>query len=313
MPRRRALGIMAHMDQITAMRAFVRVVESGTFTHAAKTLCVGAPTVTRLIQELEHHLQVRLLHRTTRAMRLTTEGRSYYERVVRLLVDLADVESSAKQSSAKPSGHLRVECAPAIGTLVLVPALPEFHQAFPELEVNMSFGDRSADLIRDGIDCAIRLGEIQEQDLVARRIGKLQVVTCATPEFLKAHGVPETPDAIGATTAIRMYSTRTDRALPYCFATDAGPLEIAPPHGLLVNDCHAYLAAGLAGLGLMQAPTFAVRNALSSGRLVAVLEDWRPACTPVHVVYRPNRFLCSKVRVFIDWVVEIFRRNADLG
>src|SRR5947207_2272895 len=159
------------MDHLVAMRAFVRVVEAGTFTNAARALNVNTPTVTRLIQGLEHHLQVRLLQRSTRSMALTAEGETYYARVVGLLAELADVESSAKQSAAVPSGRLRVECAAAIGTMVIVPALPELHRAYPHLDVHLRIGSRPADIISEGVDCAIRVGEVTEQFLVARRIG----------------------------------------------------------------------------------------------------------------------------------------------
>ena len=191
------------MDQLIAMRAFVRVVESGTFSSAARTLNVGTPTITRLVQGLEHHLQVRLLQRTTRSMTLTSEGESYYGRVVRLLAELADVESSARHSAATPSGRLRVECPAAIAAMVLLPALSKFHQAYPDLEVQLRLGNRQADLVAEGIDCAIRVGEISEQFLIARRIGQCRDVTCAPPRFLATHGTPATPDDIHAFGAAR--------------------------------------------------------------------------------------------------------------
>jgi len=300
------------MDHLAAMRAFVRVVEAGTFTNAARALKVRTPTVTRLVQGLERHLQVRLLQRSTRSMALTTEGETYYSRAVRVLTDLADMESSAKQSVAKPSGCLRVECAAAIGTTVIVPALPEFHRSYPELTMHLWFDNRHADLISKGVDCAIRAGAVNEQFLVARRIGQFRYATCAAPQFLDVHGVPASPNDIQAGTAIRMYSTLTDRASPFRFATESGPLEVSPAHSLLVDDIHAYLAAGLAGLGMIQAPEYIVRDALLSGKLVAVLDDWQPPSTPLHVVFPPNRFLSAKLRVFIDWVVQIFQRHADL-
>ncbi|WP_280155838.1 LysR substrate-binding domain-containing protein [Piscinibacter sp. XHJ-5] len=300
------------MDQLVAMRAFVHVVEAGNFTKAARALKVRTPTVTRLIQGLEGHLQVRLLQRSTRFMALTAEGETYYERAVRLLAELADVDSSAKESAATPSGRLRVECAAAIGTMVIVPALAQFHDAYPGVELQMRIGNRRSNLIADGVDCAIRIGEVTEQFLVARRIGELQLATCASPQFLRSHGVPATPRDLRASAAVRMYSAHTGQPVPFRFATDAGPLEIAPAHSLWVNDIQAYVAAGLAGLGLIQAPTYAVREALLDGRLVAVLENWRAASIPVYVIYPPNRFLSAKVRVFIDWAARVFEGHADL-
>jgi DNA-binding transcriptional LysR family regulator len=300
------------MDQLIAMRAFVRVVEAGTFSSAARTLNVGTPTITRLVQALEHHLQVRLLQRTTRSMTLTSEGESYYGRVVRLLAELADVESSTRHSAEMPSGRLRVECSAAIATMVLLPALPEFRQSYPDLEVQLRLGNRRADLVAEGIDCAIRVGEINEQFLIARRIGQCRDITCATPRFLAAHGVPDSPDDVPAWRTIRMFSARTGQAAAFRFTTEAGPIEVSPSRSLLINDPHAYLAAGLAGLGIIQAPAYLVREALTSGRLVAVLEHWRPAGHPVYLTYPPGRFPSATLRVFNDWVVEVFKSHADL-
>jgi len=300
------------MDHLAAMRAFVRVVEVGTFTSAARALKVNTPTVTRLVQALERHLQVRLLQRSTRSMALTAEGEAYYSRVVRVLTDLADMESSAKQSAAIPSGCLRVECAAAIGTTVIVPALPEFHRSYPEVTMHLCFENRCADLISKGVDCAIRAGAVDEQYLVARRIGQFRYATCATPQFFEAHGVPASPNDIRPGTAIRMYSVLTGQASPFRFTSDSGARELSPAHSLLVDDIHAYLAAGLAGLGMIQAPEYVVRDALLSGKLVAVLDDWQPPSTPLYVVFPPNRFLSAKLRVFIDWIVQIFQHHADL-
>jgi DNA-binding transcriptional LysR family regulator len=233
--------------------------------------------------------------------------------LVRLLAELADVESSAKQSAAIPSGRLRVECAPAIATMVLLPALPEFHQSHPDLGVQLRLGNRPANLVAEGIDCAIRVGEVNEQFLIARRIGQCRYITCATPQFLKAHGVPRVPEDIPSWRTIRMFSTSTGQATPFRFSTDAGPIEVSSTRSLLVNDTHAYLAAGLAGLGIIQAPAFLVREALTNGKLVAVLEERQPLGDPVYLTYAPGRFLSATLRVFNDWVVRVFRSHTDLS
>src|SRR5207249_1944971 len=166
-------------------------------------------------------------------------------------------------------------------------------------------GNRVADLVVEGIDCAIRVGEVTEQFLVARRIGEFQFTTCATPEFLAAHGTPATPDELRGRATIGMASARAGRPLPFRFANGSGELEISPSHRLVVNDTNSYLAAGLAGLGIIQAPAYAVHAALQSGQLVAVLDEWRTGSVPVHVIYPPNRYLSAKVRVFIDWTVAL--------
>jgi len=288
------------------------VVEAGTFTRAADTLDVPNATVTRLIQGLEKDLKVRLLHRTTRSVTVTPEGAAYYERVVRLLAELADIESSTRQSLARPSGKVRVEAAAAIGTTVLVPALAGFYRSYPDVDIELGIGNRHTDLVAEGIDCAIRAGEVSEQMMVTRRIGEFRFTTCATPGFLEQHGAPATPEDLGARPTISMTSARDGRTLPFRFFDGTAETVPALRHKLVVNDTNAYTAAGLAGLGIIQAPSYAVHEFIVAGRLVPLLEAWQTPIIPVHVFYAPNRYLSAKVRVFIDWVVELFERHECL-
>ena len=300
------------MDRIAAMNAFVRVVEAGSFTKAADTLDVPNATVTRLIQGLEEDLKVRLLHRTTRSVTVTPEGAIYYERVVRLLADLADIESSARLSQGKPSGKVRVETAAAIGAMVIVPAMADFQRQYPDVEVELGVGNRRADVVAEGVDCAIRAGEVSEQLMVARRIGVFRFVTCATPAFLELHGAPTTPEEMRERPAVGMMSARSTRALPFRFSAGDAATDLVLDHKLVVNDTNSYVAAGLASLGIIQAPSYAVQDALASGRLTALLKDWQTPAIPVHVLYPPNRYLSATVRVFIDWLVAIFARHECL-
>ncbi|NNU42016.1 LysR family transcriptional regulator [Ramlibacter montanisoli] len=301
------------MDRFFAMSAFVRVVEAGSFTKASETMDLPKPTVTRLIQGLERELRVRLLDRTTRSVTVTAEGATYYERVVRLLADLSDIESTAKQSIARPSGRLRVDVATAIATSVLIPALPEFYRSYPEIELDLGITNRYVDLVADNVDCAVRVGAVEEQFVVARRVGEFRFVTCASPGYLSAFGTPAAPgDLDGKHRLLGLVSTRTGKAIPFRFQRRAEDIEIAPHPRLSVDDTNAYLAAGLAGLGILQAPAYMVEPAMRAGQLVAVLQDWTTPAVPVHVLYRPNRFLGAKVRVFIDWTVALFERNHHL-
>jgi DNA-binding transcriptional LysR family regulator len=300
------------MDRIAAMTAFVRVVEAGTFTKAADTLNLPNATVTRLIQSLEEDLKIRLLHRTTRSVTVTPEGAAYYERVVRLLADLADIESSAKQSVASPSGSVRIETAAGLAALVIVPALDEFYRRYPQVQVELGATNRQADLVAEGIDCAIRVGEVTDQFLVARRVGEFRFVTCATPQFLAAHGTPAAPQDLYALPTIGLSSSRAGRPLPFRFRRGEEQLELSLAHRLVVNDTNAYLAAGAAGLGIIQAPTYGVDAALGDGSLVTLFDEWSVDSIPVNVIYPPNRYLSAKVRVFIDWVVELFEGHQFL-
>jgi DNA-binding transcriptional LysR family regulator len=300
------------MDRIAAMNAFVRVVEAGTFTKAADTLDLPNATVTRLIQGLEQDLKVRLLHRTTRSVTVTPEGATYYERVVRLLADLSDIESSARLSQGKPSGKVHVDAPAAISTMVIVPALAAFYRDYPDLEIELGVGNRRTDLVAEGIDCAIRVGEINEQMIVARQIGTFHFTTCATPAFLKAHGAPKSPDELASRPTVGLMSSRIGRPLLFRYVDGEAEAELVLNHKLVVNDTNSYLAAGLAGLGIIQAPNYAVHEALKAGHLVAVLDDWYTPSIPVHMLYAPNRYLSAKVRIFIDWTVALFEQHDSL-
>jgi DNA-binding transcriptional LysR family regulator len=300
------------MDRITAMNAFVRVVEAGTFTKAADTLDVPNATVTRLIQGLEEDLKVRLLHRTTRSVTVTPEGAMYYERVVRLLADLSDIESSTRLSQGKPAGRVRVEAAAAVGAMIIVPALGDFYRQYPDVEVELGVSNRRTDVVADGIDCAIRAGEVSDLQMVARRIGLFDFTTCASPEFLKTCRAPLTPQELAKCQTIGLASTRTGRALPFRFMEAESEIELPLDHKLVVDDTNSYVSAGLAGLGIMQSPTYAVAGPIKAGKLVPLLRDWRTPTRPLTVFYAPNRYLSAKVRVFIDWTIALFARNDDL-
>jgi DNA-binding transcriptional LysR family regulator len=300
------------MDRIDAMKAFVRVVEAGNFTKAADTLGVPNPTVTRLIQGLERDLQVKLLHRTTRSVTLTPEGATYFERVLRLLAELSDIESSTRQARGRPAGRVRVETAAAVGAMLIVPALAGFYRDFPEVQIELGTGNRRSDLVAEGIDCAIRVGAIDEPSIVARRIGTFRSTTCATPAFLQAHGTPQTPDDLARLPTVGMLSARTGRPLPFRYLEAAALRELDLAHQLVVTDTNAYVAAALSGLGIVQVPSYAVHDAVRTGRLVALLQDRPTPLVPIHVLYAPNRYLSAKVRVFIDWAVALFEGNESV-
>lgn len=300
------------MDRIAAMNAFVRVVEAGSFTKAAATLDVPNASVTRLIQSLEQELQVRLLHRTTRSVTVTAEGATYYERVLRLLAELSDIESSTRMSQGKPSGRVRVETAAAIAGMVIVPALHEFYREYPDVDIELGVGNRVLDVVAEGIDCAIRIGNVGEQMMVARRIGSFNLMSYASPAFLKAHGTPKTPEELASYPMVGMVARGGSRPLPVNFTYGDEEMEVSPQYKLLVNDTNSLLAAGIAGLGIIRTPCYAARDALASGKLVPLLENWKAPAVPVSVVYAPNRYLSAKVRVFIDWVVTVFERHESL-
>jgi len=299
------------MDRLLAMQAFVRVVEAGTFTKAADSLAMPKPTVTRLVQTLEAHLQTKLLNRTTRRVTVTAEGAAYYDRAVRLLGDMDELESSMSRAKANPRGRLRIDVGATVGQLLLIPALPDFYERYPDIQIDLGVSDRPVDLIGENVDCVLRGGELTDQALVARRIGEFHTIVCASPAYLKRHGVPKHPQELedGDHTVVNFFSHRTGRVFPFSFRKDDEHIEVQGRHRLSVNDSNANLAAGLAGLGIVRTSTFMAQSHIDAGLLQPLLLDWCSESIPIHVVYAPNRHLSAKLRVFVDWVAELFARS----
>jgi LysR family transcriptional regulator, regulator for bpeEF and oprC len=302
------------MDQIQSMRVFARVVEAGSFTRAAESLDMPKGSVTKLVQHLEGRLRVRLLNRTTRRVTVTPDGAAYYERTVRLLNDLDDIEASMTNAQANPSGRLRVDVGTAIARLVVIPALPDFYARFPDIRLDLGVSDRPVDLIGDNVDCVIRGGDVLEQSLVARRIGNIPLITVAAPDYLARHGTPAHPEELenGRHTTVNYFSPRTGRPYPHLFEKDGETIELPGRYRLSVNESNAHFTAVLAGLGVSQVAHFMAQPHLDNGELVRVLPDWKGELIPVHVVYPPNRHLSAKVRAFVDWAAEVFRRHPRL-
>ncbi len=295
------------MDQFAAMRAFVSVVEAGTFTRAADLLRVPKPTLTKQIQQLEAHLRTRLLNRTTRRVTVTPDGAAYYERAVTLLADLDELDGSMTQQQGTPQGRLRVDISPSLALLILIPSLPDFHARHPDIQIDLGVTDRPVDLLSENVDCVIRAGDITDPSLVARRIGELALVTCAAPAYLARKGTPTHPSQLDTVfPVVRYFSAHTGRFFPMEFVRDGETLEIDGRYTLAVNEGNAYLAAGVAGLGIVQPPSFLAHAALGRGDLVPVLTAWCTEPFPLHVVYPPNRHLSARLRVFVDWVAELF-------
>lgn len=294
------------------MQAYVRVVEAGTFTKAADSLGLPKATVTRLIQTLETHLRTKLLNRTTRRVTVTPDGAAYYERAMRLLSDLEELEGSMNQARMTPRGRIRIDVPGVVGREMIIPHLPDFYAKYPDIQIEMGVSDRPVDLIGDNVDCVIRGGELTDQSLVARRIGEFRFVSCATPEYLRRHGTPAHPRELGEAPhrMVGYFSARTGKIVGDTFRRGDEVVEVVGNHAIAVNDADAYLQAGLAHLGLVQVTCFMAGPLLKTGELVRVLEDWDTDPVPVYVVYPPNRHLSSKLRVFVDWVVELIGREA---
>jgi len=305
------MEVAPNFNQMLAMRVFVRVVEAGTFTSAADSLRMPKPTVTKLVQGLENHLRIKLLNRTTRRVSVTPDGSAYFERVVRLLGDLDDIESSVTHAKERPRGRLRIDAGAAVTTYIVLPALPEFLAKYPEIAVECGVSDRPADLIGDNVDCVLRAGPLLEPSLVARHIGDLRWMTCATPAYFREHPRPTHPTDLESGHVLAGYFfPRSGRMRPLMFERDGKRIEIAPSPRVAVNDSAAHFASLRAGLGLGQLISFMVSASGATAEFVPVLADWQPAPLPVHVLYPANRHLSTKVRVFVDWIAEVFSRSA---
>lgn len=295
------------MDQFLALRVFARVVEAGTFTKAADSLNMPKPTVTKLIQSLETHLRVKLLNRTTRRVTVTADGAAYYERTARLLTELEEIDASLSNAQTSPKGRVRVDVPAVVATRIIIPALHGFHARYPDIQVDLGAGDRLVNLIADNVDCVVRAGSLIDESLVARRIAYLDHMTCAAPSYLAEYGIPRHPSELGGPhRVVGYFSAGTGKISPYEFERNGERVELPGRYAVAVNDSNAYLAAAISGLGIVQLPRVTLERHLATGELAPVLEDWTTPGFPVYVVYPPNRHLSAKIRVFVDWVAELF-------
>ncbi|MCK9798724.1 LysR family transcriptional regulator [Pseudomonas sp. MAFF 302030] len=296
------------MDRFNAMRVFTRIVELGGFARAADSLQMPRASVSILIKQLEAHLGVQLLLRTTRQVSLTLDGDAYYQRCVRLLADLEETEAAFSVARHNPRGTLRVDMPAGIGRLLVIPALPAFSARYPLIELEIGLNDRPVELIREGVDCVLRAGPPLDDSLVARPLALMQQVTCASPAYLARHGTPQHLDELAGHQIVEFFSSVTGKRYGLEFMVDGEVREMPLPKGLAVNSADAYLAASEAGYGLVQAPYYHVARALRDGLLCEVLERVEAPPLALSALYPPHRHLSTRVRVFIDWLVELFAR-----
>ncbi|WP_431223148.1 LysR family transcriptional regulator [Serratia sp. L9] len=293
---------------LLAIRVFNRVVETGGFTRAADSLRMPKATVTKLIQNLENHLQTKLFQRTTRSVSVTSEGECYYRRTVKWLAELEQMENHMTDSQAVPQGVLRIDAGGSTARQVLLPALHDFIARYPQIQIDLGVGDRNIDLINDSADCVIRSGPLADSNLIARPLFPLQWVTCATPGYLALHGTPQHPCDLEQGYPLAHYRHAVnDRIQPLQFIDKGKTIEIQHRYPISVNESNAHLASGLAGLGIIQTFRFMAQAHLEKGNLLSLLDNWQPPDEKMYVVYPSNRHLSAKLRVFIDWAVERFQ------
>ncbi|MCL6707609.1 LysR substrate-binding domain-containing protein [Pseudomonas sp. R2.Fl] len=294
------------MDQLSAMRAFLRVVETGNFTRAAEALRLPKATVTNLIQGLEGHLQTKLLNRTTRRVMVTTDGALYYERAAQIITEIDELDGSLTTSQTNPTGRLRVEMAGAFADWIVIPALVDFYKKYPDIHIDLGVGDRTVDYLAENVDCALRGGVPGDQSLIARRVSEFDMITCVSAHYLDKFGAPAHPQDIESKHyTVNYFLAQTGRTVSFVFHRGEERVEISGRYIVAVNDARSYVTAVQSGLGIAQIPRFMIREALKSGELVQVLPEWNVEPIPLYIVYPPNRHLSNKVRVFVDWLVKL--------
>ncbi len=292
------------MDRFEAMRVFTRVVERRSFTLAAADLGLPRSTVTDAIKQLEARLGVRLLERTTRHVRPTLDGEAFHNRCVALIADLEDAESAF--GGAKPRGLLRVDMNGLLARSFVLPKLPGFLAEYPDIQLFLSEGDRLVDLIREGIDCVVRVGELRDSDMIARRLTQLDEVTCAASSYLARFGTPLSVEALDGHRMVGFHSSATGAVLPLEFMEAGVMRHVTLPVTVTVNSADNYAEMARLGFGLVQVPRYRVASEIATGTLVEVLPDSPPTPSCVSLLYPRNRQLSPRVRVFIDWLVGTF-------
>jgi DNA-binding transcriptional LysR family regulator len=297
------------VDKFEAIRVFARIVERRSFTLAAQDLGLPRSTATEAVKQLENQLGARLLQRTTRHVSPTLDGEAYYRRCVAVLGDLEDAEAAF--GDAKPRGLLRVDVHGTLARHFMLPGLPAFLARYPDLQLHIGEGDRLVDLVREGVDCVLRVGNLKDSAMIGRRVGMLPEVTCASPDYLLRCGVPTTPDDLAGHRMIGFASSATGGLLPLEFSVAGARREITLPVTVSVSSGETSIAACRLGLGLIQVPRYHAEADFAAGTLVEVLARFPPSPSPVSLLYPHSRQLSPRVRVFIDWLSREFATRLD--
>ncbi|WP_407439093.1 LysR family transcriptional regulator [Lelliottia sp.] len=299
------------MDKIHAMQLFIRVAELESFSRAADTLGLPKGSVSRQIQALENLLGTQLLHRTTRRVSLTQDGMVYYERAKDLLANLDELDGLFQSDPTSISGRLRVDMPVAVARNLVIPKLPTFLQQYPGIELELSSSDRLVDVIREGFDCVVRVGTLKDSGLIARTLGKLSIINCASPDYLARFGYPENLDDLASHAVIHYAVNLGTRPQGFEFFNGDTTLWVKTGGILTVNSTETYHAACLAGLGIIQVPRVGVREALRAKKMVEILPQYRAEPMPVSLIYPHRRNLSRRVHLFMEWLTGIMKAYVD--
>lgn len=292
------------MDRLDCMRLFVRVVERRSFSAAAADLGLSRSTATEAIKQLETTLGARLLERTTRSVTPTLDGEKYFRRCLMILADVEEAEAMLQDGA--PKGILRIDTHPLLAKTFLLPRLPDFLALYPMIDLHIGDGDRFVDLIREGVDCVIRAGLLSESGMIARKIGELQEITCASPDYLARYGTPSSPDGLAGHQMIGFMSSLTHEIMPLEFCEGGSVRKVLLPSRVTVTSSDVMAELARRGLGLVQQPRYRFQDDLEKGILTEVLDGFPPPPTPLSLLYSQNRQVSPRIRAFIDWVVGVF-------
>lgn len=293
------------MDRLSLWQTFVRVVEAGSFSAVARESGVGQPQVSKQMALLEAQMGVRLLRRSTRALTLTDEGERLYERAKRILDEVGQMEAQVRGGDV-PHGLLRVACPTAFSRIKLLPVLTPFLERYPELQLELSVGDRFVDLVEEGVDVAVRIGELQERDFRARRIGSVSRVCVAAPAYLERAGTPATPADLAHHQCVLFTLLATGAVWPF-----AG-MAVKVGGRVRGNSADVVRAFVIDGLGIGLSPSWLFSDAIADGRVRVLLADWPTPDLPLHAVYQQRHYLPTRVQVFVEYLAQTFAQDAEL-
>jgi DNA-binding transcriptional LysR family regulator len=303
------------MNRLEAMTTFVRVAELASFSRAADLLGIPKASASIAVQKLEASLGTRLLHRTTRRVQVTQDGAAYYERCKDVLADLDDLDGMFQRGPQALRGKLRVDMPSAMANDFIVPRLPSFLLAHPQIELELGCADRRVDLVREGYDCVLRVGTLGDSSLVARPLGTLAMMNAASPAYVARHGTPQTPDDLDGHLLVHYAMTLGTRPVGFEYVETEGTRTVVRAREmagvLTVNNVGAYRAACIAGLGIVQAPSIGLKALVTDGRAVELLPRCKPPPMPVTLVYAHRRGLTKRVRAFMDWIAETLAPYLD--
>ena len=289
---------------IEYLTIFIQVVEQGSFTKAADVLQIHRPTVSKAIQQIEHDLGVKLIHRTTRKLSITPEGDEFYHHARHVLADVNDMMASFSPT-LPPRGRLRLDVPLSLAHTILIPNLKNFQSLYPGINVVLVSSDKKTDLISEGVDCLVRLGALQDSSFISRRLGEIRMVTCAAPSYLQQYGRPETLADLDQHRAINFFNDHSRDVMEWTFIENGNVVSLRPASSLLVDNSDILLSSALAGLGIIQATLDALAPHIASGDLEEILTQYPSVSKPVSVMYPDRRYLPAKVRVFIDWFSDV--------